>query len=98
MSEFTERAGDNVRFDRATNPSQNIVKKGSEAHSGDIALKPGLRLGFAELALAAQVGAVELLCARRPRVAILSTGVDIAPVTETPRAVHIRNSNSLPLA
>jgi molybdopterin molybdotransferase len=98
MIEFTERAGDKVTFHRATNHGQNIVKKGSEARSGDIALKPGLRLGFAELALAAQVGAAELLCARRPRVAILSTGDEIVPVTEVPGPFHIRNSNSVSLA
>jgi molybdopterin molybdotransferase len=98
MIEFTERAGDNVTFQRATNPGQNIVKKGSEARSGDLALKAGLRLGFAELALAAQVGAAELLCARRPRVAILSTGDEVVPVTEQPGPFHIRNSNSVSLA
>src|SRR5437879_6222029 len=98
MIEFTERAGDNVTFQRATNPGQNIVKKGTEARSGDIALKSSLRLGFAELALAAQVGAAELLCARRPRVAILSTGDEIVPVTEKPGPFHIRNSNSVSLA
>jgi molybdopterin molybdotransferase len=57
MIEFTERMGDTVAFQRDAFPGQNIVKKGSEARSGDVALKPGLRLGFAELALAAQVGA-----------------------------------------
>jgi len=98
MIEFTERVGENVTFQRATNPGQNIVKKGSEARSSDIALKPGLRLGFAELALAAQVGAAELLCARRPRVAILSTGDEVVPVTEKPDPFHIRNSNSVSLA
>jgi molybdopterin molybdotransferase len=98
MIEFTERVGENVTFERATNPSQNIVKKGSEARSSDIALKPGLRLGFAELALAAQVGAAELLCARRPRVAILSTGDEVVPVTEKPGPFHIRNSNGVSLA
>jgi molybdopterin molybdotransferase len=98
MIEFTERVGENATFQRATNPGQNIVKKGSEARSSDIALKPGLRLGFAELALAAQVGAAELLCARRPRVAILSTGDEVVPVTEKPDPFHIRNSNSVSLA
>src|SRR5260221_13376532 len=98
MIEFTERVGDNVTFQPATYAGQNFVKKGSEARSGDIALKPGLRLGFAELALAAQVGAAELLCARRPRVTILSTGDEVVPVTETPGPFHIRNSNSVSLA
>ncbi|HET6929713.1 MAG TPA: gephyrin-like molybdotransferase Glp [Candidatus Acidoferrum sp.] len=98
MIEFTERTGDKVTFQRATNPGQNFVRKGSEARSGDIALKPGLRLGFAELAMAAQVGAAEVLCTRRPRVAILSTGDEVVPITEQPGPFHIRNSNSVSLA
>src|SRR5258708_37183775 len=98
MLEFTDRSGTNVTFQRATSPGQNIVKKGSDAHSGDIALKPGLRLGFAELALAAQVGAAELLCAKRPRVAILSTGDEVVPITQQPGPFHTRNSNNVSLA
>jgi molybdopterin molybdotransferase len=48
--------------------------------------------------LAAQVGAVELQCHKKPRVAILSTGDEVVPVTETPGPFHIRNSNSVSLA
>jgi molybdopterin molybdotransferase len=98
MIEFTERAGDKVTFQRDISPRKNIVKKGSEARSGDIVLRPGLRLGFAELAMAAQVGEAELLCARRPRVAILSTGDEVVSVTEQPGPFHIRNSNGVSLA
>src|SRR5215468_6883134 len=98
MIEFTERAGDKVTFHRATTPGQNIVPKGSEARAGDVALRAGMRLGYAELALAAQVGAAEILVARRPRVAILSTGDEVVPVTETPGSFHIRNSNGISLA
>src|SRR5467141_3878295 len=43
-------------------------------------------------------GAAEMLCARRPRVAILSTGDEVVPVTEKPGPFHIRNSNSVSLA
>ena len=97
MIEFTERAGDKVAFQRATTPGQNIVQKGSEARAGDVALRLGMRLGYAELALAAQVGAAEILVARSPRVAILSTGDEVVPITETPGPFHIRNSNSVSL-
>jgi molybdopterin molybdotransferase len=97
MIEFTERAGDSVTFQRETAAGQNIVQKGSEARAGDLALPPGLRLGYAELALAAQVGAAQILCARRPRVAILSTGDEVVPIVETPGPFHIRNSNSVSL-
>src|SRR5208337_1589318 len=98
MLEFASREADVVTFQRATVPGQNIVPRGSEARAGDVALHPGLRLGFAELAIAAQVGATALLCNRKPRVAILSTGDEVVPVSETPGSFHIRNSNSVSLA
>jgi molybdopterin molybdotransferase len=96
--EFTKRIDDSVTFERATQPGQNIVPRGSEAHAGDLALQPGLRLGFAELAVAAQVGASTLQCYKKPRVAILSTGDEVVPITETPGPFHIRNSNTISLA
>lgn len=98
MIEFTRRDGETVSFDRPTQPGQNIVPRGSEARTGDIALQPGLRLGFAELAIAAQVGATQLLCTKKPRVAILSTGDEVVPISENPGPFQIRNSNSVSLA
>jgi molybdopterin molybdotransferase len=98
MIEHTQRDGDLVRFERAAQPRQNIVPRGSEARAGQTILKPGTRLGYAELALAAQVGAAQLACAKRPRVAILSTGNEVVPVEEQPGAFQIRNSNSVSLA
>lgn len=98
MIEFTTRNDDTVAFDRDAKHGQNIVPQGSEAHIGYLVLQPGLRLGFAELAIAAQVGAANLLCYRKPRVAILSTGDEVVPITETPGPFHIRNSNSVSLA
>ncbi len=65
--------------------------------AGALALSPGLRLGFAELAIAAQVGAAKVSCYKKPRVAILSTGDEVVPITETPGPFHIRNSNSVSL-
>lgn len=98
MIEFTARSGDSVTFQRSARPGQNIVGKGTEAHAGDVALSPGQRLGFAEMAIAAQVGAYEVLCTNKPRVAILSTGDEVVAINETPGPFHIRNSNSVSLA
>jgi molybdopterin molybdotransferase len=97
MVEFVSRDGETVRFQRETKAGQNIVPRGSEAGAGDRALSAGLRLGFAELAIAAQVGAAQLICNKKPRVAILSTGEEVVAVTETPGPFHIRNSNSVSL-
>lgn len=98
--ESTDAAGTNVviAFERVAQPGQNIVRKGSEAQAGQTILTAGLRLGYAELALAAQVGAVELRCSLKPRVAILSTGDEVVSVEQTPGPFQIRNSNSVSLA
>ena len=98
MIEYTQREGDLVQFERTAQARQNIVPRGSEARLGQTILRPGMRLGFAELALAAQVGATQLQCARRPRVAILSTGDEVVLIDEQPGAFQIRNSNSVSLA
>ncbi len=97
MMEFTSREGDAVTFQREAKSGQNIVPRGSEAGTGERALSAGQRLGFAELAIAAQVGAAQLVCYKQPRVAILSTGDEVVPITETPGPFHIRNSNSVSL-
>jgi len=91
-------AGDVVRFEHDARAGQNIVAQGSEAAAGQTILSPGMRLGYAELALAAQVGVTELTCAKKPRVAILSTGDEVVPVEQTPGPFAIRNSNSVSLA
>jgi molybdopterin molybdotransferase len=98
MIEYTSREGDLVRFERAAQRGQNVVPRGSEASAAQTILTPGMRLGYAELALAAQAGAVQLECARRPRVAILSSGDEVVLIDQTPGPFQIRNSNSVSLA
>ena len=98
MIEYTRREGEQVRFQQTSAPGQNIVEKGSEAAKGQILLRAGSRMGYAELGLAAQIGAVNLRCAKKPRVAILSTGDEIVAVDATPGPFQIRNSNSVSLA
>jgi molybdopterin molybdotransferase len=98
MLEHTRREGNIVHFDRPPTSGQNIVPRGSEATSERTILSSGQRLGYAELALAAQVGASQLRCANKPRVAILSTGDEVVSIDEAPGAFQIRNSNSVSLA
>lgn len=97
-SQESAGAGPQVWFERDARAGQNIVAQGSEAPARQTILTPGMRLGYAELALAAQVGVTELTCAGKPRVAILSTGDEVVPVEQTPGPFAIRNSNSVSLA
>jgi molybdopterin molybdotransferase len=83
---------------RTLQPGENIVPRGAEAHSGDVLVPPGVRVGAAQIALAAQCGYTHLAVLPRPRVAILSTGDELVPVEATPGPSQIRNSNSPMLA
>jgi molybdopterin molybdotransferase len=98
MIEHTRAEEEIILFERDAQPGQNIVPRGSEGANGQVVLSAGMRLGYAELALAAQVGAVQLQCAKKPRVAILSTGDEVVSVEKVPGPFQIRNSNSVSLA
>ncbi len=98
MVEHTRPSKSRVTIERSVEPGQNIVRRGSEAKAGQALLAPGTRLGYAELALAAQVGEHHLSVFRRPRVAILSTGDEVVGVEETPGPFQVRNSNGVSLA
>ena len=58
----------------------------------------GERLGYPELAMAAQVGRARVVVTRRPRIAILSTGDELVSIEQSPGPFQIRNSNSISLA
>jgi len=91
-------SGGTVSTDRAAGPGQFINPKGCEARAGETLLTPGRRLGFADIALLAAVGKPSVAACPKPRVALLSTGDEIVPITETPRDHQIRNSNVYSLA
>lgn len=98
MVEHTSREGDGVRLDRAVKPGQHVVPRGSEQATGDVAVAARTRLGFTEIAAAAQVGAARVKVYRKARIAILSTGDEVVDVAATPAPYQIRNSNSASLS
>jgi molybdopterin molybdotransferase len=99
MIEFTkvDAAGDRVTFERAAAAGQNVVARGSEARAGEELLAAGTRLGYAEMALAAQVGAAQVRVFVPPRVAILSTGDEVVDVSASPGPFEVRNGNGIAL-
>jgi molybdopterin molybdotransferase len=98
MHEFTREEGDFVVFEQTARAGQYYVLAGAEARIGEVVLSRGTRLGYAELAVAAEVGQARIEVARRPRVAILSTGDELVPVDRPPGPFQIRNSNNISLA
>jgi molybdopterin molybdotransferase len=72
----------------------NVHGRGSDHPAGALLLPAGTLLGPAEIAVAATVGAVTLPVARRPRVAVVSTGDELVDISEAPAAHQIRRSNA----
>ncbi len=98
MHEYTREEGDFVVFEQAPRVGQYYVLAGAEARVGEAVVSRGTRLGYAELAVAAEVGHARIEVTRRPRVAILSTGDELVPVDCAPGPFQIRNSNNISLA
>lgn len=77
------------------NPARYVAARGSDCTSGQPLLPAGTRMGPAQLAVAASIGAAELDVFAAPRVAVLATGDELVAVDREPGPSQIRNSNSL---
>jgi molybdopterin molybdotransferase len=89
---------DFVEIQRVVVAGENVVPPGAEARAGQELLPLGMRMGPAQIALAAAAGKASLKVYRKPRVAVLSTGDELVEVAEKPGPSQIRNSNSYSLA
>lgn len=76
------------------NTKSNICYQGEDIKKGEKILESGHRLNPASLAAAASVGITSLKVAKRPRVAILSTGDELVEAHQLPDKAQIRNSNA----
>ena len=97
MIEHVSIDGQRVMLSRPAARGQSIVARGKEARAGQQLLAPGTRLGYAEMALAGQVGKHRIEVFRRPRASILSTGDEVVEVSATPGPLQVRNGNSVAL-
>ena len=77
---------------------ENIRRAGEDVRGGDLVLRAGTFVGPAELGVAASIGRDHLPCARRPRVAVLVTGDELAEPGHDLGPGRIYSSNAFALA
>jgi molybdopterin molybdotransferase len=98
MQEATKLEGDHVVVREAPRRGEWIRRAGSDIAKGATALQAGQGLRPQHLGVAASVGAAKLTVVRKPRVALLCTGDELATPGEQAAPGQIYNSNRYLLA
>lgn len=99
--EDTDGGTSTVRIGSGRDAGANVRQRGEDVRRGDVVVRRGQRIGPAEVAMLAAVGAATVETHRPPRVAILASGDELVPVerADVLRAGHgIVSANSYSLA
>ncbi|MBI4402360.1 MAG: molybdopterin molybdotransferase MoeA [Nitrospirae bacterium] len=96
--EETEPAEDSVRIFKQVERGANIRPQGEDVKKGDCIIAKGTQLRPAEVGMLAILAKSFVLVYQRPRVAILSTGDELADLDERFDETKIVNSNSYGIA
>ena len=96
--EVTDGGSESVTVQKALSTGTNVRRRGEDMHAGDVVLADGTPIGAAEIGILAGVQKSVVRVARRPTVAILSTGDEIVDVDEPRPFGKVVNSNSYSLA
>ncbi|HYX78293.1 MAG TPA: gephyrin-like molybdotransferase Glp [Solirubrobacterales bacterium] len=75
-------------------PGRDVRRAGDDVRAGEPVLAAGSILGPAEVGVLASIGHPTVRCARRPRVAVVTTGDELLDPSEPLRPGGVRNANA----
>lgn len=101
MFEQTENPGEIsevVGVKRVMRAGENISRRGEEIAMGSVVAQAGERINAGTLAILATFGYTQVSVIRKPRVGLLSTGIELVGIEEALTPGKIRNSNTTMLS
>lgn len=97
--ENVSREGDEIVINEAVVFGSSVRPVGEGFRSGDILIKKGTKIGFAQIGVMAALNMVMVKVAQKPRVGVVSTGSEILDLGEqSTNPAQIRSSNNYTLA
>ena len=95
MLEYTEDYGDGtIGILKSTAPGAHVIFRGDDVRPGDVVLRRGKKLLPQDIGALAAIGKTELSVVQPLKVAVISTGDELVPPSETPGPGQVRNVNS----
>jgi molybdopterin molybdotransferase len=91
--EVVEHDGDRVTVPDAASAGQHIRPRGGDVRAGAIVVETGTMLGPVQIGALAAAGVANVVCSKRPRVAVLATGNELRSPGEELEPGQIYESN-----
>jgi molybdopterin molybdotransferase len=75
--EYVVESDNEIETAKAVADGDNVRPRGGDVQSGAVVVERGVRFGPGQVGAAAAAGVAQVSCARRPRVAVLTTGTEL---------------------
>jgi molybdopterin molybdotransferase len=96
--EYVVDHDNSVEIPRSVSEGDNVRPRGGDLRAGDVVVSSGTQLGPAQIGALAAAGLDRIRCARRPRVAVLTTGTELRTPGEPLGPGQVYEANGVLLA